>query len=371
MYRPIFLSVWGVIFWMGANRFFIDGMYAFWASRFIPLLILTIYISFYNKKIYLLNKDSAIWISFFTLSFLIFFTGIFSAEYEWPLKKGLAWLMAISTLFLIQPFLNNTCDIKLIIKVLLWCSVVYFFYVVYQYVTYTGVNFIQDGINKARSVEIFFVGFFSLVYFRKLNIWISLFSLPVFFAIVMLSGSLKLFISLLPLIVLLTLKNVRIWVILIPLLMYLNLDIPVIDRAFYLFGMETTEYASNDISGNLSLRNLFFDIVDGKSIIFGNGLENERIIIGTIFHSTPLSLLYGVGVVGVVLFYFPFVKKMKDSLVLHIKGFDSSYSVAGLISIFIYSLSSPLYTSPLLLFLLVIIFNLVRVAVHARTNRYK
>jgi hypothetical protein len=109
--------------------------------------------------------------------------------------------------------------------------------------------------------------------------------------------------------------------------------------------------------------------MDYFSLLFGNGLENERLIIGTMFHSTFLSLLYGTGIIGVFLFYLPFVGSVKKYIISG--GCGSFNDVTILASIFIFSLVSPLYSSPLLILFLVITFNLINNSTYAYPDRYK
>jgi hypothetical protein len=371
-----FLITWTLVFWISSNRFFTNGIsHIYWLSIFTPLLLIAVYLALCNRDFYFGKKGILLWVSFFSLSLLVFVTGFFSAEYEWPLKKGLVWFVTILSLFLMQSFFNNTQNIRLIIKVLLVLSFLYLIFITYKYYNFAGVNFVQNGMNKAMSVEIFFVGFISFVYLSKPKYFTSIFILPMFVVIILLTMSLKLLASLLPLILLFIFKNPRNSVIFIVLmtLMHLNLDFdilnqPLFDRFIYTLGWESTSYASNDIDSNLSLRsNIYY--MDYFSLLFGNGLENERLIIGTMFHSTFLSLLYGTGIIGVFLFYLPFVGSVKKYIISG--GCGSFNDVTILASIFIFSLVSPLYSSPLLILFLVITFNLINNSTYAYPDRYK
>lgn len=125
----------------------------------------------------------------------------------------------------------------------------------------------------------------------------------------------------------------------------LNLD------SFY--GVGT--HATSDVIANYELRLSLFDIP--FSAIHGEGLESERSIIGTSFHSAFFSVYFGGGLVALILFIWPFLYSFSQLKLKLSCFFQKNRSIWLLFLLFLIGFLVPIYSNILIFLSVVITFS--------------
>ena len=131
----------------------------------------------------------------------------------------------------------------------------------------------------------------------------------------------------------------------------------VIDRlAQLLFANQESLYAVKDINSNLDLKMKVLSLIDQP--LLGNGLDYERLLIGTSAHNTYVSILFGGGVIAFFFFVIPIIWFWYQIFCKRYISFKSEASWL-MIAILIIANASPIYNSIPLFFVFLLPFLLL------------
>ena len=301
------------------QTFFPSDPIEFLIAKITPL-ILALFFILIKQKIIIKDDLTKLWY----LSYFLFITSSFLfALFTFDILTAYKYLsinfFLTTPLLLFNFFINNNTKFELMIRVLSFCYLIFTLYVFYTFLTSVEIYHIKNiGIISKGTVSNLVILGLSILLLEK-NFFYKTLILIITILIVYYSNSVKAFFILLLFLTLITFnykkKYFLILVIFFPIILilfqnenflygvqnqpYYNLTI---NRVIVLFGGVSSDYAMQDIQGNIELRARSFELYL-KNPIFGIGLENERNIFGTSAHSGVISLLIGTGIIGFILFF--------------------------------------------------------------------
>lgn len=346
----------------------------YWLYSSLGLLFLYSY-PFLSGKGRLKKNEYALIINFFVFAIWIMITGALSGDLYIPLQSFVEIIYSVLFLMGIFFFVNSDGDYIVFLNAVILSGLFVSLYVFFSFGMSERIDFrilivsknvvsfylftsvvsvlIKDVLNISRWWDFLIFVFVSIMLFNTLSVKIIVSYLVVlFFYVIMNIGSKKYFLFILFLcgLIFFVMNNLAFERI------FESEQFMVINsKIMSVLGFEP-DYAFAEV--NVFFRRYLMHAGMGifwDNPVFGIGLENTRLHIGTYTHNNVVELLAGGGVLALILFYFPLSKVFFDSLQIK-KFFLFSFSL--IVSVILIGYADKLYDSYPFMIMMALVFYL-------------